>query len=55
MSEPIWENVGKGEFRRTKVPGGWIYEHWRFEQEINEWKPYAVVFVAATEGDKTDE
>jgi len=55
MSDPIWENVGNGDFRRTKVPGGWLYEHWRYKHEINEWQAYAVVFVAATEQEKNDE
>ena len=49
MGEPIWEDAGNGDFRRTRVPGGWLYEHWRYEYEINEWRPYAVVFVPATE------
>jgi len=49
MSDPIWEDVGNGDFRRTKVPGGWLYEMWRYAFDLEDYQPYAVVFVAATE------
>ncbi len=33
------------ELRRIEVPGGWIYESWRYINGVDDWEPYSTVFV----------
>ena len=39
-----WEPVND-ELRRIRVPGGWLYESYKYVLEINGWEAYAVTFV----------
>lgn len=56
-SEGEWLAIST-ELRRVEVPGGWLYETFRYRSEINDWEAYATTFVpyaTLCPGEETEE
>ena len=46
--------VADGNYVVTRVPGGWIYDSWRYNALDDRWEAYATVFVPFVQ-EKSDE